>query len=108
MFTTQRLQHIIIATAVLISFGVLVHDTKIDQAAAVALALPFGLTLLAGLPELKTEGHTHIERASFQRTVQATNSMPPRSDNRKYLLTKHVRGFNIPEPHTMLYDPTLV
>ncbi len=108
MFITQHIQRILVGIAIVISFGVLVHDTKIDQATTLALALPLGVTLtLASLPELKTDAHTHVERASFERSVHATNGMPPRGDTRKYLLTKHQRGFNAPEPHTLLYTPAL-
>ena len=105
MFTT-KLQNFLVGFAVITAFGVLVHDAKLDTAATIALALPFGLTVsLAHAPELRREGHTHVERAAFEKTAQKTNGVPPRSDNRKYLLTKHVKGFNIPTDHTMVYSP---
>ena len=106
MFTTTELQRALIAFAVITSFGVLVHDTKLDQAAAVALAIPLGMTLgmAAHAPELRSEGHTHIERAAFEKTLQQ-NNIPVRNDHRRYMLAKHARGFNMPEPHMLVVDP---
>lgn len=108
MFTSISLQRTFISLAVVTALGVLVHDSKLDQAATVALAIPFGMTLAMGhTTELKSEGHTHVERASFERTTKQVNSIPPRINERKYLLAKHTRGFNAPEPHTLVVTPTL-
>lgn len=110
MFTTF-LQRITISFALITVFGILVHDTKFDQAATVALAIPIGMTLsLAHAPELKGEGHTHVERMSFEKTVHFVNGMPkiqPRNDHRKYLLTQHLSGFNMPDENTLTLQPTL-
>lgn len=106
MIKAPSLQHILISLAIVTSFGVLVHDSKLDQAATVALAIPFGMTLALGhMTELKTEGHTHVERALFERTVRQASGVPPRTDNRKYMLVKHARGFNAPQQHTLLVTP---
>lgn len=106
MFTTIKLQHFFIGFAVVTAFGVLVHDAKLDTAATIALALPFGLTVsLSHAPELRREGHTHVERAAFEKSAQKTNGIPPRTDTRKYLLSKHVKGFNVPDEHTMVFSP---
>lgn len=108
MLSTKIIQRTFISLAVVTTFGVLVHDTKLDQATTVALAIPLGLSLgLGHAVELKGEGHTHVERAAFAKNAQKTNSVPPRTDTRKYLLAKHARGFNMPEPHTLVYNPAL-
>ena len=110
MFSTL-LQRTIISLAVITVFGILVHDTKFDQAATVALAIPIGMTLsLAHAPELKSEGHTHVERVSVDKAVHFVNGMPKiqaRNDHRKYLLTRHLSGFNIPDEHTLMLQPAL-
>ena len=108
MFTSISLQRIVISLAIVTALGVLVHDSKLDQAATFALALPFGMTRSIGhTTELKSEGHTHVERASFERTTRQANVIPPRINDRKYLLAKHARGFNAPEQHTLVFTPTL-
>lgn len=109
MFTTQQIQRFFIGFAIVTTLGVLVHDTKFDHAVTLALALPIGLTMsLAHAPELRSEGHTHVERAAFERGARATNGMPPRTDHRKYVLSKHVKGFNIPTDHTMVFSPVAI
>lgn len=108
MIFTTLLQRALVSLAVVTTFGVLVHDTKFDQAATIALAIPFGLTLtLAQGIELKSEGHTHVERAAFEKSARTVNSVPPRGDGRKYRLAKHMHGFNMPEPHTLQLSPAL-
>lgn len=110
MFSTF-IQRTTISLAVITVFGILIHDTKFDQATAVALAVPIGLTLsLAHVGELKGDAHTHVERVSAEKTVQFVNGMPkiqPRNDHRKYLLTKGVDGFNAPEDHNLILHPAL-
>lgn len=111
MSISALIQRSLIAFAVLTVFGVLVHDTKFDQAATIALAIPIGLTLsLAHAPELRSEGHTHVKRAVFERNVHLTDGLPkvqPRSDHRNYRLAKHLGGFNAPDEHTLVLQPTL-
>ncbi len=112
MHKTISLQGTLILLSLVTAFGVFMHDSKLDQATAAALALPFGMSLAAAhtvdaKPKLKTENHTHVERAVLDRTTHKSNAVPPRTGDRKYLLVKHARGFNAPEQHTLLLAPAL-
>lgn len=113
MVKTISLQSTLIALSLVTAFGVFMHDSKLDQATTVALALPLGMSLAMAQtpdakPKLKSENHTHVERAMLDRTTHKSNAVPPRTGDRKYLLTKHARGFNAPEQHTLLLAPALV
>lgn len=110
MFKTISIQTTLVALSLVTAFGVFMHDSKLDQAAATALAVPLGLSLALAQttdakPKLKSESHTHVERAMLDRTTHKSNAVPPRTGDRKYMLTKHARGFNSPEPHTLLLTP---
>lgn len=110
MFISSLVQRTLITMAVLTSFGVLVHDTKLDQAATLALALPVGLVVLAQIPTLHSEGHTHVERVSFDKSAHLTSGTPrvqPRDDHRKYVLGKRTSGFNSLNEHILVFDPVL-
>ncbi len=110
MFISPLVQRTLITLAVLTSFGVLVHDTKIDQATTLALALPVGLVVLAQVPTLRSEGHTHVERVAFEKSSHLTSGMPrvqPRDDHRKYVLGKRTSGFNSLNEHILMFDPSL-
>ena len=111
MLKTISLQSTLIALSLVTALGVFMHDSKLDQATTVAFAVPFGLSLAMGQaadakPKLKTENHTHVERAMLDRTTHKSNIVPPRTGDRKYMLAKHARGFNAPEPHMLLLQPT--
>lgn len=78
-------------------FGILVHDTKLDKATAIALAVPMAFAsfeLGASIPKLSGEGHTHVERASLSNAVRdlqaGTPRIQPRNDHKKYTLQKNV------------------
>lgn len=97
MFHLQFFQHLAISFALTTTFGVLVHDTKIDQATTVALAIPvalMGYELGAQVPKLSSEGHTHVERVSLANAVrdlhQGTPRIQPRDDLKRFYLQKHV------------------
>ncbi len=103
-------QSVLVGLSLVTAFGVFMHDSKLDQATATALAIPFGLSLAFvptpdAKPKLKSESHTHVERAMLDRTTHKSNSVPPRTTDRKYMLTKHARGFNAPEQHMLLLQP---
>ncbi len=105
--TSQQIQRSLVGFALLVGFGVLVHDTKIDQATALALALPAGIAL-ASVAMPHNEGHTHAERGAYGKTtVLGMPRVQPRDDHRKYVLNKRPSGFNAPEGHTLLVEPTL-
>jgi hypothetical protein len=93
--------NIINPIAILISLatasGILVHDTKIDKAASVALSTP---AIMASYDapgkaiSFNSDVHTHIERVSFSQTINTLNahtpSVQPRTDDKKHLMQKHV------------------
>lgn len=108
MFISPLIQRTLITFAILTTFGVLVHDTKIDQ--ALAIAVPVGLVVLAQVPTLHSEGHTHVERVAFEKSSHLTSGMPrvqPRDDHRKYVLGKRTGGFNSLNEHILVFEPTL-
>lgn len=97
MFHSRFFQHLAITFALATTFGVLVHDTKIDQATSVALAIPvalIGYELSTQIPKLSSEGHTHVERISLANAVrdlhQGTPRIQPRDDHKRFYLQKHV------------------
>jgi hypothetical protein len=77
------------------SFGILVHDTQLDHAASVALALPvaFAIVGTADLSIKLNDPHLHAERISFSRNIQQLRSSQPRvqtrvSEDKKYIFNK--------------------
>jgi hypothetical protein len=77
--------------------GVLVHDTKIDRAAAVAFSAPATMATYEAPSKaisFSSDAHTHVERASFAGAVNTlsghTPSVQPRSNDKKHLMQKHV------------------
>lgn len=110
MSTTILINRILISVAVVTTLGILLHDTKFDKATTLALSLPamaLSLGATAYVPNLQGESHTHVERAAFDKSSRIANSVPPRDDYRKYLISKHSRSFNAPEPHSLVLDPVL-
>lgn len=88
----------IAALSVMVTLGVMVHDTTIDKAAIHLLTLPAilasgylgGETLKVG----NEQQHTHVERAAFGQAMKEINGdqprIKPRSTDRKYLSEKRV------------------
>ena len=90
MLTTPLLQRIVISLAVVTSFGILLHDTKFDE--AVALAVPVAtITIGIGLHALDSgdSAHTHVERASVAQMVSGIPRVQARDDHRRYIIPKH-------------------
>ena len=77
---------IIAGIAVLTTFGILVHDTKFDE--AIALAVPVA-TITAGLGshalDFGGNSHTHVERASMAQAFSGIPRLQARDDHRRYL-----------------------
>ncbi|HEU5122118.1 MAG TPA: hypothetical protein VFT59_04685 [Candidatus Saccharimonadales bacterium] len=74
--------------------GVVLHDTRLDKAAAVALAAPVAYAQYEGAKPLPFgDAHTHVERTAFSQVMHAYQSsapgMQPRHE-RKHLLQKHI------------------
>jgi len=77
------------------AFGVLTHDTKIDQATAVAVAAPVVAASMAAIDTvIKSSEHTHVEKFAMRSSVGAFQTdMPrtqPRDDSRRYVVSKKV------------------
>jgi len=80
-------QHALVGLAVTTACGILVHDTKAEQATALALALPISVAALS----LHSDGHTHVERGDYGRTH--STGMPriqPRDDRRRFYTPKNL------------------
>jgi len=111
MFQFTLLQKSLISFAVIVTFGVLVHDTKVDQATALALTMPVvGFTMavhLAGLHDGGTD-HTHVERASLGNLATGNSRMQARDDHRRYVLVKHIRGDKTPDTHHLVVSPVAI
>lgn len=76
------------------TLGVLVHDTQIDRAASVAIALPVALVSYAAIDSAvkSNDPHLHVERAAIGNhlsTLRATlPRLQPRDDDRRYVQSK--------------------
>jgi len=87
---------IIIAFTFATAFGVLAHDTKIDQATAVAIAAPVvaAASFAAMDSVIKSSEHTHVEKFAMRSSAGAFQTdMPrtqPRDDARRYVVSKKV------------------
>ena len=88
------IQRSAIILALLTTLGILVHDTKLEKAAALFVAVPAALASLGGIPRLASDGHNHIERVSLSNAVRdlhnGTPRIQPRDDHKKYSLQKNV------------------
>jgi hypothetical protein len=77
-------------------FGVLIHDTQIDRATTVALALPTAFATFAAVDSMTKMGeqHVHVERVSMPgHLANLKLSVPrvqPRDDDRRYIQSKKV------------------
>jgi hypothetical protein len=76
------------------TFGVLVHDTQIDRATTVALALPTAFATFAAVDSAmkSSEQHVHVERVSMPSHLanlrMSIPRMQPRDDDRRYVQSK--------------------
>jgi hypothetical protein len=78
-------------------FGVIIHDTKVDQLTAAFLATPAIVASYEGVTGAikNTDPHTHVERMSLSQYVRGMSSDNPRiqprlSNEKKYMLQKNV------------------
>lgn len=79
------------------TFGVIVHDTQIDRATTVALALPTAFATFAAIDNVlkSSEHHVHVERVSLPRNFanlrnSALPRIQPRDDDRRYVQSKKI------------------
>lgn len=74
--------------ALLTVTGIALHDTKLDSLTRIALAIPIfvvtyeGANMLA-LAGLSGDAHTHVERASVERTASKATAWTPNLGSRK-------------------------
>jgi len=71
------------------TFGVLIHDTQLDRAAKVALAMPVAFaTYAAADAAMKSSDHIHVERVSVASNLASLRSssprLQPRDDDYRY------------------------
>lgn len=88
--------------------GVVVHDTRIDKAASVALTLPTTAANYDGSIKLvqTSDLHTHVERISFAQAAHmfaVSPSLQPRVHEDK----KHLLQQNVPKGHHPFDNYTL-
>ena len=75
-------------------FGILMHDTRLDKAASVAIATPAYAASTNALEKVISQNyHTHVERVSLPKystnfRSSLPNSHPPRDDERRYIQNK--------------------
>lgn len=93
MQCNTTVQRIAITLAIVTTLGILVHDTKLDKALGIVIAVPAALASISGVvPKLAGEGHNHVERVSLD-SIRSMSGMPriqPRDDHKKYVLSKKV------------------
>jgi predicted transporter len=76
------------------TFGVLVHDTQIDRATTVAIALPTAFATFVAIDSVikSSEQHVHVERVSMPSNLASLRAtlprIQPRDDDRRYIQTK--------------------
>jgi len=72
--------------------GIILHDSRLDKAAALAIA-PVSMTQYESSKPLSlSEAHTHVERSAFSQAVntyQTVPAMQPRSDTRRHLMQRY-------------------
>lgn len=68
-------------------FGVFVHDSRLDSAAA--SVLPAQVSAMTALEELKVSDlHTHAERVGFTQSVNDPSIQPRNDNDKKYIVQK--------------------
>lgn len=73
--------------------GVVLHDTRLDKAATVALATPVMPAQYEVAKPFASDVHTHVERSTLSRVVHVYQSVTPGIQprhERRHLLQKHV------------------
>lgn len=109
------IQRSAIALALLTSTGVLVHDTKIDQATKTAMSPPVAFSSNVDVDrafKFSNADHTHVERVSFSQGMNiaagGTPRMGPRDDHKKFNMPQRVSkgfqgfdGYYLPETHAV-------
>lgn len=87
MFISTAFQRILASFAVVITLGILLHDTKTDR--ALMLTLPVATITVAASShamDLSGTAHTHVERVSLHNALASMPRVQPRDDHKKYVL----------------------
>lgn len=88
LFKNPLTLSIVLAT----SLGVFAHDTQLDQATVMAVAVPTSVTTFAVADSFKSNEHVHIEKVSVinQAGSYRTNvpKIQPRDDDHRYVQSK--------------------
>lgn len=89
-----------IALSLSTATGVLLHDTKLDKAAALAPAMASNLDSANRTTKLIGDPHTHAERGSLSQAVRDIRAQNPRvqprtTEDKKHLMQKNApRGYH--------------
>jgi hypothetical protein len=89
-FTTTAINAAPLIFTVVTAFGVLVHDTQLDRATTVALALPTALATIAAVDSAINKGgdHVHVEKVSASQFAGLPRLQPREDDRRNYQMRK--------------------
>jgi hypothetical protein len=95
--TSKLINSFIVLTSLVTAGSVLLHDTRIDKVAVVALPSNSSFGEAGNKVISFGDTHTHVERVSFSQTLhELSSSVPriqPRNDDKKHLLqTRATRG----------------
>ncbi len=89
-----------IALSLSTATGVLLHDTKLDKAAALAPAMASSFDSANRTTKLIGDPHTHAERGSLSQAVRDLKAQNPRvqprsTEDKKHLMQKNTpRGYH--------------
>jgi len=87
-----------LAFAIATTFGVLMHDTKIDHAAKIAISTPAPFAEYSGsetTAKSSDQSHVHVEKVSIGQLNAARTANPRtqvRDDDHKYVQPKRLIG----------------
>ena len=79
------------------TFGVLIHDTQLDRATTVALAVPTAFASFLAIDQVmkSSEQHVHVERVASPAHITALRAtlprIQPRDDDRRYTQSKRIQ-----------------
>lgn len=98
MFSSALINPLSVMISLSTMFGVVVHDTKIDQLTATMIAVPVIVATYEGAGAMhvlqSSNPHTHSEQLSLSQAVRnlamQAPRIQPRSDEKKHLLQKNV------------------
>ena len=90
------IQDIAIGLAVGTSLGIVLHDTHLDEATSLAIALPvafIGMEISSAI-QLSGADHTHEERVSLSQAIRDLHKgaprVQPREEHRRYVVRRNM------------------